>query len=209
MITYYPKIETLFHRHSDTFKVIESQFKDEVYDLIKVWEFTEKIDGTNILINYDPESATMAIGGRTASSQLPGGVVGYINSIVTYDDLTAVFGDKPVTIYGEGYGYGIQSGGDYVSGEKLQRFIAFDVKVGHMWLAYKDVVDVCNQLNIPVVPFIGEMTLAEATAKVKAGFKSLIGNRLKDAEGLIGRTRIPLKDNLGRRLILKLKSCDF
>jgi len=32
MITYYPKIETLFHRHSDTFKVIESQFKDEVYD---------------------------------------------------------------------------------------------------------------------------------------------------------------------------------
>ena len=53
------------------------------------------------------------------------------------------------------------------------------------------------------------MTLEEATAKVKAGFKSALNGGIKDAEGLVGRPVEALFDKKGHRLIVKLKTKDF
>jgi hypothetical protein len=60
-----------------------------------------------------------------------------------------------------------------------------------------------------VVPYLGEMTLEEATEKVLAGFQSLLNGGKMKAEGMVGRTAEPLFDKKGARLIVKLKTKDF
>jgi hypothetical protein len=44
----YHKIETLYERDPETFKVRVGEFKNRTYTLLKRWRWTEKIDGTNI-----------------------------------------------------------------------------------------------------------------------------------------------------------------
>lgn len=207
MSVFYPKIDTLFERDPETFKVDPSRFKKEVYSIIKAWEFTEKIDGTNILIDYSPEEVDYYIRGRTKDAIIPQGVIDYIRCKVRNDDLSVLFGDKSVIIYGEGYGWKIQNGGEYVGGRKEQKFIVFDVKIGHYWLSRRAVEEVAKTLELSSVPFMAEMPIEHAVQVVRTGFISALGNKL--AEGLVGRPRIPLLESNGSRLILKLKTCDF
>jgi len=65
------------------------------------------------------------------------------------------------------------------------------------------------KLGLDVVPFIGEMSLEEATEMVRAGFPSRLNGGQVQAEGLVGRTAEPLFDKKGSRLIVKLKTKDF
>ena len=59
----YHKIETLYVRDEKTFKVDPSQLKNRTYSLIKAWQFTEKIDGTNIRCIW--KNGTLSFGGKT------------------------------------------------------------------------------------------------------------------------------------------------
>jgi hypothetical protein len=68
---------------------------------------------------------------------------------------------------------------------------------------------VAAKLGLDVVPFVGEMTLEQATEMVRAGFPSLLNGGQIQAEGLVGRTAEPLFDKKGARLIVKLKTKDF
>lgn len=116
---------------------------------------------------------------------------------------------KTYTIYGEGYGAKIQkAGGNYLS--HGNGFAVFDVKVDDLYLLTKDRDEIAAKLGAPVVPFIGNMTLDEAIAYVREGFKSRIAEN-KDfmAEGLVIRTDIGLRNRRGERIITKLKTCDF
>lgn len=52
----YPKIDTIFMRDTEgAKKLIENNFRDPTIEYLKdnVWEFTEKIDGTNIRLVKD------------------------------------------------------------------------------------------------------------------------------------------------------------
>jgi len=120
--------------------------------------------------------------------------------------MTEVFPDAEVVIYGEGYGAGIQkNGGAY---GPIKKLIVFDVLIdGKWWLNWENTCDVASKLNLNVVPFIGAMTLEDATKVVQQGFKSWIGER--NAEGLVGRPAETLFDKKGHRLIIKLKTSDF
>ncbi len=63
----------------------------------------------------------------------------------------------PITLYGEGYGGGIQKGGaEYTSKTKggAVNFRLFDVLVGETWLRRADVEDVAEKLGIKCVPLI-------------------------------------------------------
>ena len=57
------------------------------------------------------------------------------------------------------------------------------------------------------VPVLDPMTFSEAAEMVKAGFQSKHGTAR--AEGLILKTKYPLFDSFGERLIFKLKTKDF
>ncbi len=225
----YPKIETLYERDPVTFKVIPGKFRNETYALINKWEWTEKIDGTNIWVSFgevsrpvndiyhkviykDQDSTQYGVryGGRTENAQIPKGVIEYLDATIDSKILYEIFGNKPVIIYGEGYGPKIQSGGGYSS---IQKFIVFDIKVCNHWLKMSDIEDICFKLGLDVVPVIrSNASIEHAVELVKYGFTSSLASasdNIIQAEGLIGRTTIPLFDSKQRRLICKLKTCDF
>lgn len=224
----YPKIDTLFERDPTTFKIIPGEFTNKIYKLVREWEWTEKIDGTNIRIMYNPDLLNTKLvkdsfdtstgntysvwdcityGGKEDKSEVPEGVKDYLDETLSVDRLHSLFGEKPVTIYGEGYGAKIQTGKGY---SPTQKFIAYDILVGERyWLNPYDVEDICIQLGLDVVPHLGKMEIHEAVEMLSEGFKSKLGDGSMDAEGLVGRPPIPLFDAKHRRLICKLKTCDF
>lgn len=113
-----------------------------------------------------------------------------------------------ISIYGEGYGTKIQKGGNYIKNDC--GFILFDVKVNNWWLTREACEVIAAQLEIPIVPLIGYMTIPEAIEYVKKGFKSTIAeNPDYDAEGLVLKTPYGLQFRNGQRIITKIKTCDF
>lgn len=121
------------------------------------------------------------------------------------------FGDNAeVTVFGEGYGGKIQSGGNYSPDES---FITFDVLVRgadgrDWWLQYASMVDVCAKLELPftIYTFIG--TIHEAEQLVLKGFTSTFLG-VANPEGLVGRPMVELMDRGGERVLVKLKRKDY
>lgn len=122
----------------------------------------------------------------------------------SYDDIPNIY-----TIYGEGYGEGIQSGGWYIKGGN--EFIVFDVKVNDIYLKTDARDEIAAKLGAPVVPLIGYFTLDEAIDFVRKGFRSHVAQNpdAKMAEGLVLRTDLGLRNRMGKRLIVKIKYEDF
>ena len=117
-------------------------------------------------------------------------------------------GQPNITIFGEGYGMKIQKGGNYIKNDV--GFILFDIRVGNWWLQRDALEEIAKQLEIPIVPLIGYMTIPEACEYVKKGFKSTIAeNKDYDAEGLVLKTQHGLLFRNGQRIITKIKTCDF
>lgn len=217
-MTEYHKIETLYERDEKTFKIKEPfVLKNRAYGLIKTWEWTQKIDGTNIRVMWKP-NGIVHFGGRQDSSNFDMQLLKYLQDTFTVAGFEKVFSPENlinVVIYGEGFGAGIQKGGGSYSPHK--RFIAFDVLVTTYdpesdkntgwWLSRENVEDIADKFSVPVVPYFGSMTLEEATEMVRNGISSRVGT--KQAEGLVGRPCEALFDKKGARLIVKLKTKDF
>lgn len=123
---------------------------------------------------------------------------------LTYDQIPDIY-----TIYGEGYGEGIQSGGWYIKGGN--EFIVFDVKVNDIYLKTEARDEIATKLGAPIVPLIGYFTLDEAIDFVRKGFRSQVAENpdAKMAEGLVLRTDLGLRNRMGKRLIVKVKYEDF
>ena len=212
----YHKIETLYERDEKTHRLKpELILKNSVYGIIKTWQFTEKIDGTNIRLIWEPVINTdgpcrpesFRIGGKTDNAQIHADLIANIERMELRDKMRDVFPATDVILYGEGYGAGIQRGGDY---SDTKKFILFDVFVdGKWWLSWENTCNVAARLGLDTVPFIGEMTLEAATAYVRAGFQSALNGGKAKAEGLVGRPCEALFDKKGHRLIVKLKTKDF
>lgn len=211
----YHKIETLYERDEATHRLKpELVLKNPTYSLLKSWQFTEKIDGTNIRVIWKPVFAAigephkaLTFAGKTDNAQIHPDLIKWLYENVSAAKLMEIFPDTMAVIYGEGYGAGIQKGGDYSPTKKL---IVFDVLVGEKWwLSQENVNDVAAKLGLDVVPYIGEMTLEEATEMVRAGFPSRLNGGKMRAEGLVGRPAETLFDKKGARLIVKLKTKDF
>ena len=205
----YHKIETLYERDEDTFSIKpELVLKNRVYGILKTWHWTEKIDGTNIRAIW--QDGRLTFGGKTDNAQLHTELVNWLHENITPEKMAAAFpdcGDTPVVVYGEGYGPGIQKNGRLYAASK--KFIVFDVRVGFWWLNDENMRDVAAKLGLDAVPYLGEMTLEDATAKVRAGFRSSLNGGLAQAEGMVGRPIEALFDKKGHRLIVKLKTKDF
>jgi hypothetical protein len=203
----YHKIETLYER-DEKFKVQPGVLKNRVYGLLKSWHWTEKVDGTNIRVIWNPSDGQLSFGGKTDNAQIHADLVKHLYGMVTADQMKAVFPDTPAMLYGEGYGAGIQKGGGDYSPTK--KFILFDALVdGKWWLSYENICDVATKLNLDVVPDFGEMTLEAATEIVRVGFQSKLNGGKAKSEGLVGRPLEALFDKKGARLIVKLKTKDF
>lgn len=227
MAQYYTKINTLYKRYG----VDESERNHPLKNCIKIgdysdkttgllkdlkWECTEKIDGRNMSAMLTTDGATwhMTIHGKTENANTPAPLLERMNEIFNASKMVEIFtyrGELPketIQVFGEGYGAKIQKGGNYI--KNGVDFILFDVKIGNTWLTRDACEDIAKKFGIKIVPLIGYMTIPEAEEYVRKGFKSVIAeNKDYDAEGLVCKAPMGLLDRMGRRIITKIKTCDY
>ena len=208
MLKEYHKIETLFERDLKTKKLIEGKYRNKTIEYLKdnKWQFTEKIDGTNIRIYWDGHKVSYY--GRTDKAQIPAELMNRLVELfggeVNEEIFEQKFGETEVVLVGEGYGEKIQKGGLYRKG---QDFILFDVMITGNWQPRESVEDIAKTFNIDVVPIILEGTIQEGIDYVKTKPKSKIGTA--DSEGVVGRPEMELQDRTGNRNKIKIKVRDF
>lgn len=214
----YHKIKTLWTRDPETKwkTLIEGQWDLPVFEALSMakWDWYEKVDGTNMRVIFAPEGPMDAKGwvefrGRTDRAQIPAHLTERLDYLFDVDFFFEHFdldksGDSTITLYGEGFGPKIQSGGKY--GETVD-FCLFDVRIGDMWMEQAFVSELAQQARLQRAPLVGQGTLWDAIYKTADGFLSKWG--AFDAEGLIVRPGVELFDRLGNRVIGKIKLKDF
>ena len=207
----YHKIETVFNRDVDgSKKLIDGSYRSETIEFLKdaKWIWTEKVDGTNIRIFWDGHKITF--GGRTDRAQIPVDMMNYLNekfaTAETEELFEQKFGENEVTLYGEGYGRKIQKIGSLYRDDVS--FILFDVMVGDVWLRRDSVEDIAKAFGVDVVPIAGEGTIEQAIEFIKTSPVSMLSDKAP-MEGVVARPACELLDRMGRRVIVKIKVCDF
>ena len=109
-------------------------------------------------------------------------------------------------LFGEGYGPKIQKGGDYRSDVS---FILFDVYLPdqNIWLKRDAIEDIAKTFDIDAVPIVLTGTLKDGIDFVKTFPKSTMCTA--NMEGVVGKPKVDMMDRMGRRIIVKIKCCDF
>lgn len=121
-----------------------------------------------------------------------------------------------MTVYGEGYGPGIQKGGGYTDKKSLR---IFDI-VTHAgfddpyWRPWEDVQKVAAVLGLSTAPLIGtRMSTEQIVRLVKTGIPSIVsleesGSDEVISEGVVARTDPYLFTSRKQRVMFKLKTKD-
>jgi hypothetical protein len=201
----YTKINTIWKR-DERGRIVEGDYATPEFAYLADtdWDWTEKVDGTNVRVGWDGSS--IEFGGRTANAQMPTKLVAALRDLFPdTSQFMDVFGESPAVLYGEGYGAGIQGGGGNYS--PVQSFVLFDVTVGPWWLERENVADVAVKFGLRTVPTVGRYTLRLASVTAAAGLISEWGNFA--AEGLVGRPSVTLFSRKGERIMAKIKTRDF
>ena len=210
----YHKIETLYQRDTTgTKKLIEGEYRNETLRYLKdnFFEWSEKVDGTNIRIYWDGHK--VEFGGRTNNAQIPAMLIVKLNEYFGGETnaqlFEQTFGDREVIIYGEGYGAKINNGGYYVDDGKSQDFIMFDLQIGSNFQPRESVEKCAETFGVKIVPIVGRGTLEDAVKFVKTHPMSQLGNGKHEMEGVVCRPMIELNDRCHNRVIVKIKWEDF
>lgn len=224
----YHKIQTVWHRDPETNHktLLEGKWSEPEFEYLagNQWEFTEKVDGTNIRVMLSGDR--ISFGGKTDNASLPAALVGRLESRFhpQRDRMFEMF-PHGACLYGEGYGARIQKGGGNYRPD--QDFVMFDVWVPNVvqisggpaveavfgpcgdgwWLTRDAQADVGSKLGLDLVPAIHRGTLYEMIGMARNGFHSQWGKFL--AEGIVARPIIELKKRNGERIITKIKHRDF
>lgn len=205
----YHKIKTLFQRDEKTKKLIVGEFTSPAVEFLKdnIWQFTEKVDGTNIRVLWDGHK--VQFGGRTDKAQIPAHLLDRLNELfggeVNEQLFEQKFGNNEVILYGEGYGHKIQTNG-YIDGVD---FILFDAMICDNWQPRESVEDIASYFNISIVPIVLEGTLQDGIDYVLNNRKSTVAKNGADIEGVVGRPKVELATRNGARIIVKIKYRDF
>lgn len=203
----YMKIQNVFKFDEKYRKIIAL---NEPYEMLKniEWYGTEKVDGTNTRICWDGHR--ISILGHTDKSQLPNHLVDYLSKLFLTPEMEYVFEqifeDKEVVIYGEGYGNKIQADGEKYTSDV--GFIVFDININDFWLLRENVENICERLNLYIVPIVFRGTLDEAKKFVLNHPASTLSNE-HEMEGLVLRPKVQLYDVKGHLITCKLKYRDI
>ena len=223
----YPKIQTLWFREEGTGKLMPGQYSDLIFPNIRKWHASEKINGTNMRVDYDVEIkngnvhiSNVEIAGKTDDAQIPPHLLKYMQATFTKESLQKMvrvkmddeeeFIDETyhVTLYGEGYGSKIHRGENIY--RKDVALILFDAKIGDYWIEPENVKDIANKLGISYVPELGIMSEEEIIKLVKEHYKSKIAeNKEYAAEGIVARSHPMVLFRDGTPVMFKIKDRDY
>jgi hypothetical protein len=217
MFVEYTKINTVWKRTTKGI-IIPGDFSVPEFEFLahNPWNWTEKIDGMNLQLHWDGSS--VYVGGRTANAQIPAKLYTALKPLVDDTDRwKKMFPGEhsDVTVYGEAYGAGIRSGGNY---RPDMTMIVFDVLIDGWWLRRDNIHSVADGLGLDVVPDLGQYSLWSAWETLKSGVFTSAWDVLADddtkghycpIEGIVGKPDVELKARDGERLIVKLKVADY
>jgi len=185
---------------------IPNLYKDQtILEFKKVW-VTEKIHGTSAWITYKDGQLMFHSGGAKHDI-----FVALFDKEKLKSKLNEIFGDGTVKIHGEHYGGKIQKMSKTYG--KDNRFTAFDIKVGDVFLSFDKVLNICEQLEIEVVH--GEIVDCEVEILNKhRDLPSVQAKRCgidedKEREGIVIRPLTEYTLNNGNRVIAKHKGENF
>jgi hypothetical protein len=174
------------------------------------WIWTEKVDGINIRVHWD--GYKVSFGSRVAGVDDPDPIVASLIPILEEmfpeELMEQTFKATEVTLYGEGYGTGIRSGGVY---RPDQSFVLFDVLIGQWWLKRDSLLDIGQKLGIDVVPVMANCSITDAIRAISDGGGGPRSHWNADhvVEGWVGVTPTGLLTRAGERLMVKVKTRDF
>ena len=186
---------------------IDNLYKAQDILLFKRCYALEKIHGTSAHIHWSGAALTFFSGGESHER---------FSKLFNADTLIAQFTERfgstaGVTVYGEAYG-GKCQGMSKTYGSDL-KFIAFDVKVGDVWLAVRQAEDVVAHLGLDFVfceEIPAELEAIDA-ARDKDSYQA-IRNGMgegKIREGVVLRPLVEVTMNNGSRIIAKHKRVEF
>ena len=211
-IVYYPSTGECFcSGKTDNAEIIgtgQKAFIDKIIDRIRPTlaqlfptssaKFGPKMNDKNLPVMYEFDVAEGYRPNESIDKPMHAGVY-----IVEYEEV-------PVYIYGEFYGKKIQAGGNY--DKDNNRFSIFDICVQGWYVPIDMLNDYAKKLDLDVAPYIGQLTIDTAEAMVRKGFKTRVPNASNPdylEEGIVARPVIPIKDPRGKRIIVKIKTCDY
>lgn len=205
----YHKIETMFERDTEgKHQLRYGVFRDETVEYLSHmdWEWTEKVDGTNVRVHWD--GYHVEFGGRTDNAQMPVFLMEKLTQIfktpAAEEMFEQLFGEKDVILFGEGYGNRIQKVGSCYIPDGVG-FILFDVMIGGNYQPRDSVVKIAEAFSISVVPIVGRGTLFDALRYVATHPTSIVAQKECGMEGVVCRPMIELRDRCGKRVIVKIK----
>lgn len=218
----YHKIQTAWLRDPDNkFKtLLEGQWSKAEFEYLKnnIWSCREKIDGTNIRVmwhgrDWKGSCSTSPCplefrSKKNNDAQIQPTLLARLPEIFSIEDFRDAFEEKPVCLYGEGFGNKIQSAGKLYLPDSND-FILFDVWIDGYWLNRDNVENIAERFNIKAVPIVGEYTLEEAIEIVRIGFPSKISEIDQLAEGIVATPKVEMFGRNGARIITKIKHKDF
>jgi hypothetical protein len=216
----YPKINTIFPR-DDKGNIKREKYCAPEFESINRWTFTEKIDGMNIVVRFHlggsfgfEDKWCITFGGKTDNAQIPVKLLDYLKK--TFLDNQNKFIEyflihdksvKDIIIHGEGYGEGIQKGGDY---SKEQRFVAFDMEIDNWWLEQDHSRSICSELGIDFVPKIELNSIPEAIDFIENKKPlSHLAEKERPMEGIVATSYPLMLFRNGEPIKWKLKQKDF
>lgn len=222
----YPKTENLLARGED--HIVLPELRRKEFGLVRYWHVTEKVDGMNIRIRLNL-IGDYAVFGRSDNAQIPGRLREAIDERMflwrdRFNPWDGMLGDdEPVAywLFGEGYGPGIQRGGNLVGGDRPD-FVLFDVAVERpeeglsnlrtSFLDFESVIDIGAKLELPVVPVLHGAAYLEEVIRLAVGDSPIAGRNgsaeIPDREGVVITTQPGLLDRFGQRIKAKVKASD-
>lgn len=205
----YHKINTIFKRDETNRhkSLIMDDYSCPEVEYLKNnrWILSEKIDGTNIRVQFDGNKRSFL--GKTDDSQIHNKLYTYLEEVFTIENLKKFFtGDfKQACLYGEGFGPGIQKGGEKYS--STQQFCLFDIWIDGWWLSRTNVERSSVILGVDCPVIVDIAPLSRMIELCRNGFNSSYGDFI--AEGIVAKPEVDLFNRDGERIVTKLKYKDF
>lgn len=187
---------------------IDNLYKDQTILIFKECYALEKIHGTSAHIGWNHETKEIRLfsGGEKHEK---------FRDLFDMEALWETFGNKfplsSVIVYGEAYG-GKQQGMSATYGPSL-KFVAFDVRVGDVWLGVENAAAVAGSLGLEFVDFKRvstdlEVLNAERDSDSAQAIRNGMGTG-KMREGVVLRPIVEFRMNNGGRIISKHKRDEF
>lgn len=206
MVLFLGKTKTLFRRDLSTFKVT-GELTDERYRQVRDWLVTEKMDGMSVILSITPGDC--AYYGRSDKTNFNAVQAIFMEQELNYAATMLYQGgfEKSVNLYAELVGPGVQGNPHNLDALTLR---VFDARINDFWLDWDNVCDIATRAGLETVKVIHPLKKRLKMLDVIWFIKDTASNPSGEyLEGYVARTDPYLYDNMGNRIMWKLKVTDY